>query len=272
MGGGDAMKLRVVALTFLFAVTLHQSAIGGPRTQAQTGTTPAPGPLVPLPTDRDGLERRGDLMMVRRDYREAVDIYQKAINLAPKDAVLYNKMGIAWHQQFRLDLARRCYEKAIQLNRKYPEAINNLGTVFYAQKQYSSAVRRYQSALQLNPEAATFHYNLGTAQFARKRYQEAFLAYGEALRLDPEIFERRSGFGVTLQERSVTDRALFHFYLAKTYAAAGLGDKALEYLRKAFEDGFKDKEKIEQDPSFAELIKTPAYTELMQNLPTPIKQ
>jgi len=263
------MKLGAVALTFLLAVALYQPAIGGPRMQAQAEA--APGQLLPLPTDRDGLERRGDLMMVRKDYREAVDIYQKALALAPKSAVLYNKVGIAWHQQFRLDPARRCYEKAIQLDRKYSEAVNNLGTIFYAQKKYSSAIRRYESALKLNPQAATFHYNLGTAQFARKRYQEAFLAYREALRLDPEIFERRSGFGMTLQERSVEDRAMFHFYLAKTYAAAGLADKALEYLRKAFEDGFKDKQKIEQDQSFAELIKMPAYAELMQNLPTPLK-
>ena len=63
--------------------------------------------------------------------------------------------------------------------------------------------------------------NLGTGYFARKDYVRAWESWQHALSLDPEVFESRSTQGVLLQERSVEERAKFHFYLAKTYAKAG---------------------------------------------------
>ena len=133
-------------------------------------------------------------------YREAIEIYEEA---PQNSAVVWNKIGIAYHQMMQLDAAKKRYEKAIKLNSKYPEAINNLGTVFYAQKRYGKATKFYKRALKLSPESASIYSNLGTAFFARKKYKEAMEAYDTALRLDPEIFEHRSTYGVLLQERSV---------------------------------------------------------------------
>jgi len=47
-----------------------------------------------------------------------------------------------------------------------------------------------------------------------------------------------------LQEHSVEERAKFHFYLAKTYAKAGNTDRALAYMRKCLEEGFKEKKQV----------------------------
>src|SRR3981081_3393360 len=72
-------------------------------------------------------EQRADILMARKMYREAVDVYREG----PLDsAVIWNKIGIAYHQMMQMNEARRNYEKAIKLNPKYAEAINNLGTVF----------------------------------------------------------------------------------------------------------------------------------------------
>jgi len=105
--------------------------------------------------------------------------------------------------------------------------------------------------------------NLGTAHFARKNYDEAFKSYQEALRLDPEVFEHRNSHGVLLQERSVEEKAKFHYYMAKTYAKAGMHDRALLYIRKALEEGFKDREKFKADPEFAILKENQEYKQLM---------
>ena len=105
-------------------------------------TTPLPAGLTP--------ERRGDIFMARRMYREAVDTYQEALT-DPKQKdrshILYNKLGIAYHQQAQFGPARRYYERAIRLNRDYAEAVNNLGTVHYALKSYRRAISQYRQAL-----------------------------------------------------------------------------------------------------------------------------
>jgi tetratricopeptide (TPR) repeat protein len=224
----------------------------------------AAGPGVPqeppaAPARELTAETRGDIFMARKMYREAIEMYRRE----PETHVLANKIGIAYHQMTQLDQARRQYERAVKLNPKYPEAINNLGTVYYARKSYRRAISQYRKALHLAPSSASILSNLGTAYFARKKYKEAFETYQKALALDPDVFEHRSTQGVLLQERSVEERAKFHYYLAKTYAKAGVADRALLYMRKAIEEGFRDRDKFKEEPEFAGLRELPEFKELM---------
>lgn len=231
--------------------TLQKEFATAPRAESPAPKA-SPVPLSP--------ETRGDIFMARKMYREAVETYREG----PEDsAVLANKIGIAYHQLMQLDQARKQYERAIRLNPQYPEAINNLGTVFYAKKSYRRASSQYLRALRLTPNSASIYSNLGTAYFARKKYDEASQAYQKALQLDPDVFEHRSTQGVLLQERSVEERAKFHYYLAKTYAKSGAVDRALLYMRKAIEEGFKEKKKFEEEPEFSALRDLPEFKELL---------
>src|SRR5262249_30415486 len=138
-------------------------------------------------------EMRGDIFMARKMYREAIDTFREG----GKDAVLLNKIGIAYHQMAQLDSAKKSYEAALKLKPHYVEAMNNLGTVYYAQKNNRRAIGWYNRALKQageTPRAASIYMNLGTAYFARKRYDEATQAYRTAMNLDPEVFERHSNF------------------------------------------------------------------------------
>lgn len=206
-------------------------------------------------------EMRGDIYMARKMYREAVEAYREEPG---NSAILENKIGIAFHQMLLLDQARKQYEKAIRLNPKYSEAINNLGTIHYAKKSYRRAVSSYRKALVLSPNSASIHSNLGTAYFARKKYEDALKSYQRALELDPEVFEHRGSNGVLLQERSVAERAKFHYYLAKTYAKAGNVERALLYMRKAIEEGFKERQKFVEDPEFSTMRELPEFQILLK--------
>jgi tetratricopeptide (TPR) repeat protein len=252
------------ALLVLAGTTEAQTAAVTPKsfTETRTGMT-QPSSLTP---DRPALtpEMRGDIYMARKMYREAIEMYRQM----PEDSALsWNKIGIAYHQMLEMPAAKRHYEQAIKLNRNYSEAVNNLGTIYYAQKKYRKAVGLYKRALKINPQSASVLSNLGTAYFAQKKYDLAFKTYQEALAIDPEVFEHRGAAGVILQERSVEERAKFHFYLAKTYAQAGQHERALLYLRKALEEGFRDREKLKADPEFAKMQEIPEFQELLAYQP-----
>jgi tetratricopeptide (TPR) repeat protein len=163
----------------------------------------------------------------------------------------------------QLDNARKYYEQAVRLKPDYAEAINNLGTVYYARKSFSRAIRYYRKALKYSPNSASIYSNLGTAYFARKKYKEAMETYQTALKLDPNVFENRGSYGVLLEERNVEERANFHFHMAKLYAQAGRNELALQYLRRALEEGFKEKKKIAEDPDFQAMRDLPEFKELM---------
>jgi Flp pilus assembly protein TadD len=205
-------------------------------------------------------ETRGDIMMARKQYREAIDAFAEG---SPKDAVLRNKTGIAYHQLMQLDNARKCYEQAVKLRPDYHEAVNNLGTIWYAKKSYRRAITQYKRAIKLSPDAASIHSNLGTAYFARKQNDLAMEEFRVALQLDPNVFEHHSSYGVMLQERSVEDRAKFHYSMAALYAQGGRAELALQYLRKALEEGYKERKKLDTDPAFASMRELPEFKQLL---------
>jgi tetratricopeptide (TPR) repeat protein len=234
---------------------------------AQTGTIPPSSILdgsraaqVEAPKAALSAESRGDIFMARKMYREAIEAFGEG---SPKDAVLRNKIGIAHHQMMQLDIARKYYEQAIKLKPNYSEAVNNLGTVYYATKSYRRAVSQYKKALKLAPDSASIHSNLGTAYYARNQFALANEEYRTAMQLDPDVFEHHSSYGVLLQERSVQDRAKFHYMMAALYAKDGRNDLALQYLRKALEEGYKERKKLPEDPAFAGLRELPEFKQLL---------
>ena len=215
----------------------------------------AQAPKTPL-----SVETRGDIFMARKMYREAIDVFREDKS---KNPVISNKIGIAYHQMQQLDNARKYYEQAVRFKPSYAEAINNLGTVYYARKSFSRAIRYYKRALKYTPNSASIYSNLGTAYFAQKKYKEAMETYQIALKLDPNVFENHGSYGVLLEERNVEERAKFHFHMAKLYAQVGRNELALQYLRKALEEGFKEKKKIEEDPDFQSMRDLPEFKELL---------
>ena len=230
-------------------------------------------PLSNIPNDtapRPSLstETRGDIYMARKMYREAIDMYRQG---PATSAVLANKIGIAFHQMSQLELARKNYQRAVKLDSKYPEAINNLGTIYYAQKDYNRAIKSYKRALKYSTvESASMYSNLGSAYFGKKDYKQATVYYQQALALDPDVFEHHSNFGTLMIERDVEERATYHLYMAKMYAKTGANERALLYLRKALEEGVKDREKIPNLPEFAALKKDPAFAQLLAENPRPL--
>ncbi len=212
-------------------------------------------------------ETRGDIYMARKMYREAIETFREG---SAKDPVLWNKTGIAYHQMLRLDEARKSYEQALKLKPDYVEAMNNIGTIYYAKKSYRRAISWYNRALKQagsETRSASIYMNLGTAFFSRKKYEQATDAYQTALKIDPEVFEHHSNFGVMLEERTVEERAKYHYYVAKLYAKSGRNELALQYLRKALEEGFKEKDKLAKDPEFAHMRDTDEFKTLLASNP-----
>jgi tetratricopeptide (TPR) repeat protein len=261
-----AAPFALAAISFGTAQVFVQTAAGQVAQSTPPNgflNSPDKGPTPPAPNKPAVVltpEMRGDIFMAEKRFREAAEMYQEN---SKGSAVMLNKTGIAYHQMLQLDVAEKYYRLALRTDPKYAEAVNNLGTIYYAKKSFRRAVNQYKKALRMNPESASVWSNLGTGYFARKDYVHASEAWQQALKLNPEVFESRSTQGVLLQERSVEEHAKFHYYMAQTYAKAGVNDRALQYIRKALEEGFKERKKIEDDPAFAAMKELPEFKELM---------
>ena len=248
---GRQFSKTILILLALTSPLWSQNLASG-EAKAQDTPSAAAAALRPLSP-----EDRGDLLMVHQQYMEAIDAYRKA----PRDAVIWNKVGIAYHHLHALDQAKMNYQQALLLKPKYPEAINNLGAIYYAEKDYKRAEKLYRRALKLNPQSATTYSNLGTAYFSDGKMKQGVIAYRAAFALDPAVF---AGEGQAISEAASTEeRARLDFCLAELFAQAGMQDRAIEYLRKALDEGFNDNKRLMQDPEFANLRKTAEFAELM---------
>ncbi|MEQ1884023.1 MAG: tetratricopeptide repeat protein [Bryobacteraceae bacterium] len=224
----------------------------------QSGTAPADSaqpPVVKPLTDQD----RADIFMARKMYREAIDLYKTL----PPSAIVYNKIGIGYHQLLDLGNAAKYYQRAAKADPQYADAINNLGTIYYSKKSFRKAINEYKKAIRLKPDSASLLANLANAYFERKQYELASETIQQALAIDPNVFDNRGSSGSVVQDRSVGDRAKYHYYLAKTYAKKGQNSEALLYIRKCLEEGFKDKKKFNEEPEFAGLRDDPEFQQIM---------
>jgi tetratricopeptide (TPR) repeat protein len=228
----------------------------------------------PKPTQSSiSSQERADIFMARKSYADAVDYYNRALKepgISQRDsAPIWNKLGIAFQQQVNFGAARKAYTVAIRCRADFSEPWNNLGTTYFLENRYKKSLKYYVEALKLNPDSASFHMNYGTALFRMKKYKEALEEYRAALTLEPNILSDRATNGTVMQTRGAD--ANFYFYLAKTFANLGRPEEAVRYLRRAFEEGFKDHERVKEDPDIKKISENPAYVELMKNPPVAIR-
>jgi tetratricopeptide (TPR) repeat protein len=267
------MKREILAaLACIFLISLCSSAQEAagrelpPATPQQSSAPKSPAAQAAR-TPREEEELRADLLMARKQYAEAVPVYHKLLLSEPRNALLLNKLGIAFHQQTMLDQAKRYYERSIRADKNYAAAYNNLGAVLYDRKKFRQAIQQYKKAIAIDPGMATAHRNLGSAYLAQKKYEEAFAAYHRALELDPQVFENRGSFGTVLQHIGVDDKGMFYFFLAKSFASMGNVERCADYLRKARDEGYKNLAAAQVDPAFAGVLRDPSIQEILQSIP-----
>jgi tetratricopeptide (TPR) repeat protein len=267
---GVCMSCRKACL-IVVAVVFSTAALAQVSHPEQVQVAPplmrAVDPPAPNATAAD-LEQQADRMRSEKLYLDALDYYHAALNRDPLSqekhgSRILNKIGITELMLERYKEARKSFERAIRADRDYADAYNNLGVIFYKARRYGAAVKQYEKAIEKDNNSASFYSNLGAALFAKREFDPAVAAYQHAMELDPEVFERSSRVGVQAQLPSPEDRARYDYTVAKLYAKMGMSDRSLEYLRRAMEAGYKDLKNVYKDVEFAEVRKSPRFTELM---------
>jgi tetratricopeptide (TPR) repeat protein len=219
----------------------------------------------------DELDARGDELRGQKAFLDALDYYRAALAKKPS-AMLYNKVGITELQLRRDNDSAKDFQRAVKMDRQFADAWNNLGVAWYLQQKYGKAVKDYEKAIKLKEDVASFYNNLGAAYYGKKEWELATAAYGRALQLDPDIFERTSRTGVTAQLPSPEERARFEYLIAKLYARQGNADHALQYLRRAMEEGYPGINDVYKDSDFEGLRKDTRFAQLMASKPPAIPE
>ncbi|SDF73167.1 tetratricopeptide repeat protein [Terriglobus roseus] len=256
--------VRSILIPLLFAPYLLWAQQAVPPA-AETPLTPAVLTTTDKPADTASTlpptEGLADTLAVRGRYLAAIHVYEQ---LQPT-AVILNKMGIACEHMFMWDRARASFEDSIKLNPKYAEAYNNLGTLSHSQGDLARAEKMYRKSLKLKPNDPNTMQNLGTLYYAKRNFRKGDAEYRKALAIDPGILERSANRGIPANSK-VQSASEIHYHLAATYAQAGSQKMALDYLRKAILEGFRDRNRLMHDKEFADMRTSDAFLAMVEDM------
>ncbi len=83
------------------------------------------------------------------DLNEALDCYQRVIELKPDHAPAYKNLGDVLRQKGQLDDAIKCYYKALEIKPDFLDVYILLGDTFIAQGKEEEAQESYRKALEV---------------------------------------------------------------------------------------------------------------------------
>jgi serine/threonine protein kinase/tetratricopeptide (TPR) repeat protein len=115
----------------------------------------------------------------------ALQEFQKALAINPRDSEAIKGMAGAYERMGRIQDAEDSYKHAIALKPDYWDGYNSLGFFYYNQKRYTDAINQFERVIQLTPDNAAAHSNLG-GQFQNVGdYQRAEEEFKKSLALAP---------------------------------------------------------------------------------------
>ncbi len=141
------------------------------------------------PTFPEPYRALGDLFLAapRRLFDQAVEAYQKALELRPFYADAHVGLGDARAAKGEVDAAIASYQKALLYNPGNPKVHMSLGKIYYGEKGlYYESVNSYQKAIDLDPQFLDARMGLGEVYEDKGLYQEAIREYRKVVELDPQ--------------------------------------------------------------------------------------
>jgi tetratricopeptide (TPR) repeat protein len=144
-------------------------------------------------------------------YDEAVRYSTAAIALRPDSSGLHVNLGVALHDQGKVEEAIAEYREALRIDPLYTSPRCNLVDclIKLGKREEAEAVAR--EGIRLQPNEAAFHHNLGNALGQLDKWEEAISEYRESLRLDPKLASADTALAVDLFKHGKRDESLAKF-------------------------------------------------------------
>lgn len=130
-------------------------------------------PLQSLFNSPQQLADLADFHFRKEHTREAIEVYQRLVNLNHADAELYQKMGFCFQKEKRYAEAVDAYRKADILMPDQRWTLRHLATCYRLSKEYALALECYQRVEAMQTENRQLAFYIGSCLVGLERYEEA---------------------------------------------------------------------------------------------------
>lgn len=128
-------------------------------------------------------------------YEEAIECFNTAIQIKPKDLRSWDYKGESFHNLGRYEEAIECYNTAIGIDRNYPDYWADKGTTLGVLGRYEEAIECYNKFIGLGPNyddayMSMFHLYAGIMSDKLGKHKNAIGYYKRALYLDSDVIDK----------------------------------------------------------------------------------
>jgi tetratricopeptide (TPR) repeat protein len=178
--------------------------------------------------DPFALNDMGFVMLEMAKYKEALDCYEKSIQILPNYRA-YLGLGILFTSMKRSDEAIEAYTKALEIEPAFAEAYEKRGIAYLNHGQNDRAIEDFSEFIRLKPGLPAFFYTWayagrGCAYLNLDQNDRAIEDFSEAIRLKPDL---------PVATPLIIDFAVFYVYRGNAYRKLGQNDRAIEDFSEA---------------------------------------
>ncbi len=145
------------------------------------------------------------------NFRAAVEMFKRTVELEPKHKSAWNDLGNAYLAQRRTDEAIASFQKQIEINSFDEFAYNNLGRAYWDKRDYPKAAQFFQKQIEVNPLDKFAHRNLGMMYLEEHKDREALPELEKATQVNPQDAQVLISLGQAQLELGDNDTALASF-------------------------------------------------------------
>lgn len=115
-------------------------------------------------TEAEALKNEGNRLMKEEKFQEAINHYNKAINLDATNPVFYCNRAAAYSKINELQKAIEDCKMSLRYDPNYSKAYGRLGLAYSKLNRHEEAIDAYQNALRIEPTNIDYQNNLSVTQ------------------------------------------------------------------------------------------------------------
>jgi len=133
-----------------------------------------------------------------RRFEKATALYERALQMIPDDAEIWNQLGSCLLNLDRLEAATAALTRCIELQPKHAIAHANLGNAAARSGDLTGALAHYKHAKRLAPRFSKPHYNAAKCHAMLQQWHLAVDGYRAALAIKPDYRIALANLAVSL--------------------------------------------------------------------------
>ncbi len=160
----------------------------------------------------ESLLRRGDALLGTKEFQRAMDYYNQALKLQPKNPYVLLNKAIALFKIKNAEKSLEIFNFLIKEYPRYSAAFFNKADMFYTLGKLDEAIPMYVKAIELDPEDLRSRVNLGVIYVKKEMYNKALDEFKSILDKNDESADVHYNLGVIYSDYLFNrKRAIFHY-------------------------------------------------------------